>query len=305
MSLAGFGAITAAHLGQHGFFPLTLAAAALAAAAVGAAVALPALRLQGIYLALGTAAFAIVLDRWIFSLPSFSVFGVFDIKLFDQGSVDIAPPELFGLTFDGPGEQAVVSAVVFALLSLVIVAVRRGRAGRRLLATKDSEAACATLGGSILGTKVAVFAASAAIAGVGGALYAMQAQTVSPADFEFVSGLSVFVLAVVGGIATVGGALFAGTTLYGALPLLASLAPGLINILTLLPGLAGVALGKNPDGAVSDMRRSLARLARRGPVSDDAPEDVPLEWRGLRRPWLPTDAAEIDEVLDLDLTGSR
>ena len=46
--------------------------------AVGALIALPALRLSGIYLALGTAAFATILDRWIFTLPRFSVFGWFD-----------------------------------------------------------------------------------------------------------------------------------------------------------------------------------------------------------------------------------
>ncbi len=47
----------------------------LIAAAVGAVVALPALRLSGIYLALGTAAFAVVLDRWVLNLPKFEVFG--------------------------------------------------------------------------------------------------------------------------------------------------------------------------------------------------------------------------------------
>jgi branched-chain amino acid transport system permease protein len=307
MGLAGFGAMAAAHLGGHGFFPLTLLAAALIAALVGAAIALPALRLSGIYLALGTAAFAIVLDRWVFSLPDFSFLGLFDVSLFNQGSVDIAPPELFGVTFEGPGQQAVLSAVVFALLSLAIVAVRRGSAGRRLLATKDSEAACATLGGSILGTKVAVFAASAGIAGIGGALYSMQAQTVSPTDFEFVSGLSVFVLTVVGGVASVGGALFAGVTLNGALPLLASLTPGLVNLLTLLPGLAGVALGKNPNGAVSDLRRQattvIDRIRGRVPEEPIDLDDVPLEWRGVRRPWQASDGDEIDG--ELGLVGSR
>jgi hypothetical protein len=80
----------------------------------------------------------------VFSLPDFSFLGLFDVSLFNQGSVDIAPPELFGHASPEPGEQAVLSAIVFALLSLAIVAVRRGSAGRRLLATKDSEAACAT-----------------------------------------------------------------------------------------------------------------------------------------------------------------
>ena len=57
-----------AHLGAGGD-PLALVWAVLIAAAVGALVALPALRLSGIYLALGTAAFAVTLDRWVFTLP--------------------------------------------------------------------------------------------------------------------------------------------------------------------------------------------------------------------------------------------
>jgi branched-chain amino acid transport system permease protein len=316
--------------------------------AVGAVIALPALRMSGIYLALGTAAFAMVLDRWVFTLPDVSVFGLFDVRLFNQGSVEVAPPELFGFTFESAGSQMILSAVVFAVLSLGVVAVRRGRAGRRLLAIKDSEAACATLGGDILGSKMLVFAASAAIAGIGGALYSAQLQSISATDFNFVGGLPVFVLAVVGGIATVGGAFFAGAMLNGLLPAAAVLAPALVKLSALLPGAAGVGLGKNPNGLVSDMRQGTRSLTERpavwGPLlgalagayalrlagvidnwlmvvamfvvgvaalfiarslagrataagSRDEPEDVPLEWRGLRRPWQPSDAAEIDEVL--------
>jgi branched-chain amino acid transport system permease protein len=326
---------------------VALLSAAVFAGAVGALVAIPALRLSGIYLALGTAAFAIVLDRWIFTLPDFSVFGV-EVGIFDQSSVDVPAPDLFGLTFTGAGSQAILSAVVFALLTLVIVAVRRGRAGRRLLAIKDSEAACATLGASILGSKVLVFAAAAAIAGIGGALYGAQAQSISAADFEFVSGLPVFVLSVVGGIATVGGALFAGTALNGALPVIAVLAPALVKFSALLPGGAGVALGRNPNGVVSQWRDATRPLTARPAVwlpmavvqigaalvyvagrsngvtfllvvavafvgamivardresrataPPDGPRkpDMPLEWRGLERPWRPADAEELDELL--------
>jgi branched-chain amino acid transport system permease protein len=349
LGLAGIGGLAAAHLAPHGLAVMLLGAA-LAVGAVGAVIALPALRLSGIYLALGTAAFAMVLDRWVFTLPDFSVLGLFDVRLFDQGSVSVAPPALFGLAFDTAGSQMILSAAVFAVLSLGVVAVRRGRTGRRLLAIKDSEAACATLGGSILGSKVAVFAASAAIAGVGGALYSVQLQTISAADFTFVGGLPVFVLAVVGGIATVGGALFAGGMLNGVLPVAAVLAPAVVKVSSLLPGLAGVALGENPNGMVGDLRRRVRPLAERPAVwiptaavgavayglrlagvignwpfvaallassagallvarrtaargAADAVPDVPLEWRGLRRPWLAADAVEIDGVLGL--TGAR
>ncbi|MDQ1521605.1 MAG: hypothetical protein QOI55_2678, partial [Actinomycetota bacterium] len=78
LSFAGIGAVTMAHLGQNGN-PIGLLWAALVCGVIGAVVAIPALRLSGIYLALATAAFAVMLDRWIFSLQNFSVFGWFDV----------------------------------------------------------------------------------------------------------------------------------------------------------------------------------------------------------------------------------
>lgn len=289
LSLAGIGALTFAHLGTQGQ-PLALVAAALVTGAAGALIALPALRLSGIYLALGTAAFAMVMDRWIFNLPEFRFFGLVDVQLFDQSSVDVAPLDLFGLRLDTPRSQLLSSAVVFALLALGVVALRRGRLGRRLLAIKDSEAACATLGGGILSTKVTVFALSSAIAGIGGALYGMQLRAVSATQFDLVAGLPILVLTVVGGIATIGSALFVGLALTGMIPALTAAAPALANLAAVLPGLSGLVLGRRPNGAVPDLRDALRRP--RG-VEDD----VALEWRGIERPWAPSDLEEIERGL--------
>ena len=261
LSFAGIGAIVMAHLGTNGN-PIALVYAVVITAAIGAVIALPALRLSGIYLALGTAAFAIALDRWIFTLPKFSVFGLFDIDLFQQGSVSVDPLKLFGYTFDTPGSQMVLLSSVFALLSLLVVAIRRGRFGRRLLAMKDSEAACATLGLNLLGTKVTVFALSAGMAGLGGALLGSQLSSVSPQNFDLVTGLPIFALAVVGGIGAAGGALFGAVSLAGLLPLLAALFPSIAQYLVILPGLAGIGLGRNPNGAVSDLREGFMPIAK-------------------------------------------
>ncbi len=261
LSFAGIGAVTVAHLGSDGN-PAALLWAAAITAAVGALIALPALRLSGIYLALATAAFAVALDRWIFTLPRFSVFGLFDVALFGQGTLSVAPLEVAGVGFGGARARMVLMAGAFALAALVVVAVRRSRFGRQLLAMKDSEAACATLGMNLLGTKVAVFALSAAMAGVGGALLGMERGSIAPGTFELVAGLPIFALAVVGGVGTIGGALFAGLSLHGLLPLLAALLPGVTGYLVLLPGLAGIGLGRNPAGAVTDIRDGFAPLVR-------------------------------------------
>ena len=160
-----------------------------------------------------------ILDKWIFTLPKFAVFGLFDVDLFTQGSIGVDPLRAFGTTYSDPGSQMVIGATAFALVSLVVVAIRRGRLGRRLIAMKDSEAACATLGMNLFGTKLLVFAISAGIAGLGGALYATQLTSIQAGNFDLVSSLQVFALTVVGGIGAVGGALFAGISLYVVLPL--------------------------------------------------------------------------------------
>jgi branched-chain amino acid transport system permease protein len=251
LSFGGIGMVVAAHLGAHGN-PLALLWAALIAGAVGAVVALPALRLSGIYLALGTGAFAVLMDRWIFQLPAFTIFG-HKFDLFQSGSLTVPAPRFFGIGLGGPKALFIFGAVMFALLSLVVVGVRRSDYGQRLLALKDSPAACATLGLNPTFTRLSVFALSAAIAGVGGAIYGVALHAVDASLLDFFTGLAILMLMVIGGVTTLGGALFTGIFL-GA-PILANVFPSLRQLQTVLVGVAGVGLGKNPNGfIVNDIR---------------------------------------------------
>ena len=255
LSFAGIGALVMAHHGTGGD-PVGLLLAVVITAVVGAVVALPLLRLSGIYLALGTAAFAVALDRWIFNLPDFDL-GPVHISLFRLGSVPVAPLEVFGYRFDTPTRQLLLSAVCFVLVAMLVVALRRGAFGRRLLAIRDSEAACATFGMNLVGTRLAVFTLSSAIAGFGGALFGTQLRSITPQRFDFVTGLPIFMLIVVGGAGLVGGALFAGASLYGIIPVLASFGEFLKKLGTVLPGLIGVGLGRNPSGATQQMGEAV------------------------------------------------
>src|SRR5690606_4942556 len=94
-----------------------------------------------------------------------------------------------------------------------VVWLRRGPFGRRLLAMKDSPAACATLGMNLTVTKLQVFVVSAALAGLGGALLAGLQGTATPSDYEVLRGLPILLLAVAGGISMVSGSLVGGTFL--------------------------------------------------------------------------------------------
>lgn len=258
MSFAAIGAIAMAHHGGGGD-PLGLLYAAVICGVVGAIVALPALRLSGIYLALATAAFAVFLDRWFFTLPAFDV-GPLHIAVFDLGVIAVRPVDLPGLDTTDRSTLLVVLSVLFSLAYLLVVAVRRSTFGQRLLAMKDSPAACATLGIDLTRLKLAVFALSASMAGVGGALYAGTLGSVGYERFSLFESLPLLLLGVVGGIGTASGALFAGLVL-GGFPIAVGIWPFLENLNRVLPGTMGVALGRNPNGAVRDIADRYRILA--------------------------------------------
>ncbi len=259
MSFAAIGAIVMAHHGQGGD-PKGLLYAAVICGVVGALVALPTLRLSGIYLALATAAFAVFLDRWFFTLPAFHV-GPLEIKIFDLGVIAVRPLDLPGLDTTSRPTYLVVLSVAFAVLYLLVVTVRRSGFGQRLLAMKDSPAACATLGLDVTRLRLAVFALSASIAGVGGALYAGTLGSLGYERFNLFESLPLLLIAVVGGIGTASGALFAGLLL-GGFPIAAAIWPFLDNLNRLLPGTMGIVLGRNPNGAVRDIAGRYGVLTR-------------------------------------------
>lgn len=262
LSIAAIGALTWAHLGQNGQW-WALPIAVVVAAVAGAVIAIPALRLTGIYLILGTSAFAVILDEWVFTIPQITIGGV-HITLFGaNGTLTAIGPRVFGIALDSQRSLIILAAVFLALASVGVALLRRGRFGRRLIALRDSEAAYAMLGGNLLLAKVAVFALSAGLAGLGGALYAMQQQSIVPGQFSFQAGLPIFLIAVVGGLSSVGTGLFTGTALIGPISALTEVAAGLQNFTALLPGLAGIGLGRSPAGVIPLLREGWTPVARR------------------------------------------
>jgi branched-chain amino acid transport system permease protein len=260
LSIAAIGALTWAHLAPDGQWWALLAAIAIAAAA-GAVIAIPALRLTGIYLVLGTTAFAVIMDQWVFTIPSITI-GKWQIGLFGNGTLSAVGPRVFGYAIDSEKALMIMASVLLALASFVVVLIRRGTLGRRLIALRDSEAAYAMLGGNLLVSKVIVFAISAGIAGLGGAVYAMQQQSIVAGQFSLEAGLPIFLVAIVGGASSVGTGLFAGTALVGGLGALVERAAGLQNFTSVLPGLTGIGLGRSPAGIIPMFRRDWAPVGR-------------------------------------------
>jgi branched-chain amino acid transport system permease protein len=253
LTFAGIGAAVVGHLGAHGN-PLALVAAAGVCAIAGVLVALPALRLSGIYFALSTAAFAVIMDAWVFPLPAFDLFG-HSVAPFGSGSLVFAPLEVAGHSLGGKVSQFVVGSLVFVFFALVIVGIRRSSFGHRLFAFKDSPAACATLGMNSRASTLAVFAISAAIAGVGGGFYGLALGSAAPDVFQFFSGLSILLVMVVMGIGSVGAGVVCGFFLGG--PTIANFFPSLSQLTPVLVGGAGISVGTTPNGAIPAGLRPL------------------------------------------------
>jgi branched-chain amino acid transport system permease protein len=250
LTFTGIGAVAMATWGATGS-PLGVALSIGVCAVVGAVVALPALRLSGIYLALATAAFALFCTSMFFS----------QTDVMPGGSIQVPPLKFGPIEITNDYRQLILFAVTIACIGNLIVLLRRNAWGRRLAAMKDSPVACATLGLNLTSTKVGVFALSAAIAGAGGAL---AGRTFIIDDFSLPSSLPITMLAVVGGIGSVAGA-FMGGLLLGAIPIgatfFAANAIGVFrfvslpvtDVLSFTPGLMGVSLGREPDGAAPQL----------------------------------------------------
>jgi branched-chain amino acid transport system permease protein len=235
MTFVGLGAYAMGNVANGGSWLGVLAAIGLSAA-VGAIVALPTLRLRGLYLALATFAFAAIMDS-----------AFFNESLGTGGSLHVGRVRIPGIPTQSDRAFFVLTCVVFVLCAIGVLALRRGPFGRKLVASNDSPAACATLGVNINSTKLIAFTLSAGMAGLAGVLYGGSPGAVSSADFASLVSLTVLLLARVGGINTATGALIGAATLT-AFNVAAPHFPRLGELQYLLTGLAAISVGRDPNG---------------------------------------------------------
>jgi sulfate-transporting ATPase len=206
-ALAGVGALVAAQLGDHGwnFVPAVLVGV-LATAVAGSLVALPALRIRGINLAVATMAVAVAISDTLLAEPKF-IGGITGITL--------PHPKILGtdiLQAEHPVRYAVVCGVAFAFAALVVSNLRRGSAGRRLIAIRDNERAAASLGISVQRAKIFAFAVGAALAGFGGTLLIFQNSFAGFEQFNVFNSINAVLLAVIGSVGFVSGSVVAGVS---------------------------------------------------------------------------------------------
>jgi branched-chain amino acid transport system permease protein len=268
-SFAAVGSFGTAQLADDFGLPvlLTMVIGAAMAAVVGGLLAVPALRLGGIFLALATLAFAMMFD---------SIFAPLDWVSGGQLPTRVARPSFLA------GDRAFL---FFALGMLVVVAigvilVRKGTTGRYLQALRGSETAANAIGINPARSRVVAFALSAGIAGLGGGLLAIhETQSNYQANFNVLFGLFWVVIVVSLGARTVEGAVQAGLAF--------AFVPEILKNLGLSPayqfigfGLLAITFAKHPEGVVEfNKRRSLEAVQRfltRGkqPPDGERPEVV-------------------------------
>jgi branched-chain amino acid transport system permease protein len=234
LTFAGIGCVAMAKTGGS---VVGLVAAVLAPAAVGLLIALPTMRLRGLYLALATLAFGYAMDDNFFSNSSVMT-----------QTLGLPVPRPLGI--DSPRGYLMFVTVAFTGCAVGVLALRRSTLGRRLVALGDSPAGCATIGMGIRSTKLGIFALSAGLAGLGGALMGGQEGVVGYTDFPLLLSLTLLLMAVVWGVRTISGILLAAL-FFELIPLLnGHLGAVGDSVLSLAVGLGAIGLGRNQNGIV-------------------------------------------------------
>lgn len=187
-------------------FLLALPLASLVTAAVAVGVGVPALRIQGLFLAVSTMAFAVVAHTFVVNeryfgwlLPEF-----------------VERPQILWVD-TGKGER-VYYYVCLAVLFLAIFAaqgLRRSRTGRLLIAMRENERAAQSFTINLVRTRLTAFAMSGFLAGAAGVLFAHLQTSIGQASYGATRSVDMFLMAVLGGLGSVYtvlvGALYLGT----------------------------------------------------------------------------------------------
>jgi branched-chain amino acid transport system permease protein len=231
----GVGAYTQAVLAGWGWpFPLSLAAAAGLSAAVGAIVGLPALRVKGIYLGIATLSFGFIVEevlaRWE------SVTG-------GNAGKPVGSVQMFGWTASSGESFYFVCLVVTVVCTLAVLNLLRSPTGRAFVAIRDSEISAQSMGIHLAYYKTLSFAISAALAGIGGALYAHMIKFLSPDQFNIIQSIDLLLMVVIGGLGSVHGAFFGAAFLIGMPQAISALKDLLPEAIGNAPGLKSVIYG--------------------------------------------------------------
>ena len=206
----GIGALTVALLNRSEAFPVLLALllAGSVCALVGVIVAMPSLRIGGLYLAVATLAFHFI-----------AIWGIREIQTAQVGDTGFVIPiaKVFGIELFELRNWYVFLAILLGVVLLIHRALLLRKPGRSWHAIRERPALAAMSGISIWKYKVAAFAISSFLVGVAGGLSAYYIGNVSYTNFTLHLAIEYLAMVIVGGLGSTYGAVF-GAAFIVALP---------------------------------------------------------------------------------------
>jgi branched-chain amino acid transport system permease protein len=268
--LAIGGYVTAVLMARYGWpYWATLPAAALFCFVVGYLFGLPALRLEGHYLALATFALAIAVPQIL------KYKHIEELTGGVQGIVlrRVRPPLDLPFTSDQWTFWLVLAIAV--LMFWIARNLLASRTGRALMAIRDQPMAASAMGINLAHYKAVTFGISALYTGVAGALYALITEGVAPDSFRLELSITLLVGMVVGGIASLTGAVLGGVFVQVIEKYADALARSIASAVNLpievepwtIYGIALIALVYlMPTGIAGGLARLRALLNRRTPA---------------------------------------
>jgi branched-chain amino acid transport system permease protein len=196
----GIGAYVNAVLLAKGVpFVVTLPLAGIVAGLAGVLIAIPTMRMTGLYLAIATLAFGgiigTIFQKWT------AVTGGFD-------GFAVPTPTLLGYPIEGATGIYYVSLAVLLFVLWVAANLLRSPVGRAMVAIRDSEISAQSMGINLARTKTIAFALSAGMTGLAGALFAHYVRFLAPDAFDILLSIQFVTIVFVGGLGSLHGAIF-------------------------------------------------------------------------------------------------
>ena len=235
-------------------YPVTIVAAGVVCLVVGFLFGIPALRLEGLYLALATFALALAVPQIL--------------KYFEhwtggsQGIVLSKPAPPWGLKISPDQWLYLFTLAILVVLFVLARNLLAGRTGRAIVAIRDNPIAAQAMGVNTALYKSLTFGVSAAYTGVAGALSALAIAFVAPDSFDVFRSITFLVGIVIGGLASISGAIF-GALFIQFVPNwaqdISKAAPWAIYGVFLI-----VFMYVMPRGIAGALRLAFARATRRG-----------------------------------------
>ncbi len=176
-------------------FPAALIAGGILAMLFGVILALPALRLEGPYLAIATLAFGIAIKIILGNIPGLGGHNGISVIGMDLG---------FTMITSEVGIYYVIAGIAL-VMGIAARNIVKSRVGRAFQAIRDSDIAASAAGINLAGYKTMSFMISAFYAGIAGGLWAVLLGYINPNMFEFVVSIEYFAMVVVGGLGFVAG----------------------------------------------------------------------------------------------------